>query len=158
MIIRRAFRYWMLIAAVALPIWPLIGWSIFSQGGWAFLGLVVAMPILFVAMAAVDLLIYMRPAVRRTGALSWIDVGILALWHALIIAFGFFGATASLFAVLGVCAGVAAFWLSIWQLIRDAARRTRETLAEFERIASRPSPGPVDGGEVIVIEERNRAE
>ncbi|SFN52487.1 hypothetical protein [Mycetocola miduiensis] len=158
MILRRAFRIWMLIAAVALPIWPLVGWGIFGGGGWQFLVLIIAMPILFITMAAVAGLIWARPTVRRERAVSWLDVGILTLWHASVIGFGLFGPSSNAFAVLGVLAGLAAFWVVLWEFFTDARDRARETMAEFERMAARPtrrSTAPLarDGEELIVIEE-----
>ncbi len=158
MIIRRVFRIWMVIAAVVLPIWPLVGWGIFGGGGWQFLGLLIAMPILFVTMMIVAGLIRARPTVRREKAVSWLDVGILTVWHVAVIGFGLFGPSSNAFAVLGVIAGLAAFWLVLWEFFTDARNRARETLSEFEQMAARPtvrsSPRPVrDGEEVIVIRE-----
>ncbi|MBG6239900.1 hypothetical protein IWX78_002890 [Mycetocola sp. CAN_C7] len=160
MIIRRAFRTWMVIAAVALPIWPLIGWGIFGGGGWQFLVLVISMPILFVAMLIVAGLIRARPTVRREKAVSWLDVGILTLWQASVIGFGLFGPSSDAFAVLGVLTGLAAFWIVLWEFFTDARNRARETMAEFEQMASRPTArpnglnGPVrDGEELIVVKE-----
>jgi hypothetical protein len=151
----------MLIAAVVLPIWPLVGWGIFGGGGWQFLVLVIAMPILFVTMAIVAGLIWARPTVRREKAVSWLDVGVLSLWQACVIGFGLFGPSSNAFAVLGVLAGLAAFWVVSWQFFTDARKRARETMAEFERMAARPTmrPGtpnaPIarDGEELIVIRE-----
>ena len=158
MIIRRAFRTWMVIAAVVLPIWPLIGWGIFGGGGWQFLGLLISMPILFVAMLAVAGLIWARPTVRREKAVSWLDVGILTIWQVSVIGFGLFGPSSNAFAVLGVLAGIAAFWVVLWEFFTDARDRARETIAEFEQMAARPTVGqnrsPVrDGEELIVIRE-----
>jgi uncharacterized membrane protein YuzA (DUF378 family) len=158
MILRRAFRIWMLIAAVALPIWPLVGWGIFGGGGWQFLVLIIAMPILFVTMAAVAGLIWARPTVRREKAVSWLDVGVLTLWQACVIGFGLFGPASDAFAVLGVLVGLAAFWVVLWEFFTDAKKRAKETMAEFERMAARPSvrrnaPLARDGEELIVIKE-----
>ena len=158
MIIRRAFRTWMVIAAVVLPIWPLVGWGIFGGGGWAFLGLLISMPILFLAMMVVAGLIWARPTVRRERAVSWADVGILTLWHVSVIGFGLFGPASNAFAVLGVIVGLAAFWLVLWEFFSDARDRARETIAEFEQMAARPSSvspsGIRDGEELIVIREK----
>ena len=159
MIIRRVFRTWMVIAAVVLPIWPLIGWGIFGGGGWAFLGLLISMPILFVAMMGVAGLIWARPTVRKERAVSWPDVGVLALWQACVIGFGLFGPASNLFALVGVLAGLGAFWLVLWEFFTDARDRARETLAEFEQMAQRPTvrdnpAGIRDGEELIVIREK----
>jgi hypothetical protein len=158
MIIRRAFRTWMVIAAVVLPIWPLIGWGIFGGGGWQFVALLIAMPILFVAMLSVAGLVWARPTVRREKAVSWLDVGILTLWQVSVIGFGLFGPSASAFAVFGVIAGLATFWVVLWEFFTDARDRARETFAEFEQMAARPTlrpntPRVPDGEELIVIKE-----
>jgi hypothetical protein len=148
----------MFIAAVALPIWPLIGWGIFGGGGWQFLVLIIAMPILFVTMLAVAGLIWARPTVRREKAVSWLDVGVLTLWQACVIGFGLFGPASNAFAVLGVLAGLAAFWAVLWEFFTDAKKRARETIAEFEQMAARPtlrgeSRTRSGADEVIVIRE-----
>lgn len=158
MIIRRAFRTWMVIAAVALPIWPLIGWGIFGGGGWQFVALLISMPILFVAMIAVVGLIWARPTVLREKAVSWLDVSVLTIWHVSVIGFGLFGPASNAFAVLGVIAGLAAFWLVLWEFFSDARNRARETFAEFEQMAARPSMNPnqplvSESEEIIVIRE-----
>ena len=53
-------------------------------------GLLILCPILFVAMLAVGGIIVARRSVRETRAVSWYDVGLLAAWHASIVAFGCF--------------------------------------------------------------------
>jgi hypothetical protein len=161
MIVRRTFRTWMFIASVALPIWPLIGWGLFGGGGWEFLGLIIAMPILFLALIAVSALVYARPTVRRERAVAWWDVVILTLWHALIVGFGLFGPNTSTFAVLGVLTGIAAFWYVVWAFFTDAAKRARETLAEFEQMATAPTQRRVpsagtSGENVIIVQENQR--
>jgi len=171
MIIRRAFYYWRFAAIFILPAWPFLGWGLFGESGWGLVGLFIAMPILAIALAAIAFLISARASVRTTRLVSWTDVGLLALWHATIICFGTFSSGVALWAVLGVVAGLAAFWGAIAQLIAETTRRARETMAEFERMAATPGavpgglpgypgvptqrfePGPIDGGEFIVIEE-----
>lgn len=160
MILRKAFYWWLFPSAVILPAWLLVGWAIFGSGGWTFLGLLIACPILFVAMIAVGGIIYARKSVRDAKAVSWIDVGILAAWQISIIAFGcFIPGAASWIAVLGVLLGLAAFWLSLWQLLTETRTRMKITFDAYERAAqpdqSRAAqPDLLDGGEYIVIEER----
>ncbi|MGK9147364.1 hypothetical protein KXS11_07050 [Plantibacter flavus] len=167
MIIRRAFYYWRFAAIFILPAWPFLGWGLFGESGWSLFGLFIAMPILAIALAAIAFLISARASVRTTKLVSWTDVGLLSLWHVTIICFGTFSSGIALWAVLGVVAGLAAFWGSIAQLIAETSRRAQETMAEFERMAATPrtfpgagdgptqrfAPGPVDGGEFIVVEE-----
>ena len=74
--------------------------------------------------------------------MSWIDVAVLAVWHGLIIGAGFYGAVrASTFAVLAIVGAIAAFWISIWQLFGDSARRMQATMDEFERLAAQQQRG-----------------
>jgi hypothetical protein len=160
MLLRRAFYYWRFIAVIVLPIWPFVGWGVFGESGWSLLGLFIAMPILAIALLATALLISARSSVRMTKAVTWTDVGLLALWHVTIIGFGFFGPATALWAVLGVAAGLATFWGSIAQLIGETTRRARDTMAEFERQAAGPSTAPptqrfapAEDAEIIVIQE-----
>lgn len=155
----------MFLAVVLLPLWPLLGWIIFdgNRNGWDFLGLLFAMPVLFVALLTVSLLFYGRAQVRRQRALEWADVAILAAWHISIVGFGFFGESMAVFGFLGIVIALGALWYGIWRLFREAALRTREAMAEFERLAQQQSGAPGntaprfdDDGEYIVIEERPR--
>ncbi|MET0975293.1 MAG: hypothetical protein ABWX82_06470 [Leifsonia sp.] len=140
MILRRAFFYALVPAAFVLPAWMLIGWGIFGHGGWGFLGLIIACPIVFIALVVIAALIAARPTVRRERAVSWWDVLALTIAWGSVIGFGFFGDTASLFAVLGALATIAAFWLTLWELFTDGARAVRETMETFERQAAAAPP------------------
>lgn len=167
MLIRRAFYRWQFIAVVALPVWLAVGWAIFGGGGWGTLGLVVVVPVGFIALGIVALLTSLRPTVREQRATSWPDLGIIGAWHAATIATGFYGTTATLFAVLAILLAIAAFWVAVWQLVHDGARRVQASMAEFERLATQ-QPGatsrsdaagtrrpPHDDGddEVIIVRE-----
>ena len=165
MLIRRAFYRWQFLAAIILPVWLLIGWAIYGSGsGWGVVGLLLVVPIAFITLGVVALIIAARPAVRAAKAVSWIDVAVLAVWHGLIIATGFYGPGATTFAVLAIVGAIAAFWISIWQLFGDSARRLRATMSEFERLAAQQQRGemgqssgsrPFEGGdeEIIIIRE-----
>ncbi|QTX04486.1 hypothetical protein [Agromyces archimandritae] len=153
--LRRLFYRWRLAAVVALPAWLFLGWGFFGQTGWGFLGLLVLVPVVLIALGAVALLIGMRPTARETRAASWPDVAVLAAWHASLVGLGFFGETATLFGVLALLLGIAAFWLALWQLMRDGSRRM-QAFAEAQRRAAGTPPGrlpPEDGGEYLVIRE-----
>ena len=160
MILRRAFYWWLFPSAVVLPAWLLIGWAIYGNGGWSFLGLLIACPILFIAMLAIGGIISARKSVRDARAVSWYDVGLLAAWHVSIIVFGFYIPGASgWIAVLGILLGLATFWVSLWQLLVETRARVQLTFDAYERAAQPdqmrpPQAGAVDGGEYIVIEER----
>ncbi|MBT2499731.1 hypothetical protein J7E25_11545 [Agromyces sp. ISL-38] len=167
MLIRRAFYRWQFIAVVALPVWLAVGWAVFGGGGWGTLGLVVVVPVGFIALGVVALLTSLRPTVREQRAASWMDLGIIGAWHAAIVATGFYGATATLFAVLAILLAIAAFWLAVWQLVHDGARRVQASMAEFERLAAQQQDGtrrpdaaatrrpPFDDGgdDVIIVRE-----
>ncbi|GAB2513559.1 MFS transporter [Paramicrobacterium agarici] len=143
MFLRRAVYYWQLAAVLLLPLWLFVGWGIWGGSAWTFVGVVVAAPVLFVALLIVTLVIYGRAEVRNHNAVSWIDMAILLAWHASIVGFGCFGPTASLFAVLTVVFGLTAFWVALWELVRSVTRRARDTLKEFEAMASGPTHGTV---------------
>lgn len=168
MLIRRAFLRWLIAAAVVLPIWLGIGWAIFGGGGWGTLGLVIVVPLTFIALAVVALLVYIRPTVRAQRAVSWTDVAVVGAWHAAIVGIGFYGESGAFFGVIAILLAIAAFWSAIWQLIRDGARRMQATMTEFERLAAQQTgqAGPDaaggmpgrrppfdDGDDVIIIHE-----
>ena len=168
MLIRRIFHRWQLIAVVALPIWLAIGWALFGGGGWGTLGLVVVVPVSFVTLGIIALLINVRPTVREQRALSWTDVGVLAGLHLAMIGTGFYGASATIFGVFAILFAIAAFWIAVWQLVNDGAKRVQASMAEFERLAgqqgaqqspdasgARRPPGDDDGDVIIVREVRD---
>jgi hypothetical protein len=158
MLLRRAFFYWQFIAAIVLPLWLFVGWGVSNGSGWSFVGLLVLAPLLFVFLTVVGVLVYMRAGVRRTNAVSWLDVALLGALHATIIAFGLFTGVTSALAVLGVVLGLAAFWGSVWQLVDETRSRARAALREFEQMTTAPPSAPrahsVDG-RVIIVEETN---
>ncbi|WP_395242899.1 hypothetical protein ACGGZK_12080 [Agromyces sp. MMS24-K17] len=163
MLLRRIFLRWLFIAPVALPLWTVIGWAIFGSGGWSTLGLLITVPAEFLALLVIALIVNARPTVRAERAVSWTDVGVLGAWHALLIASGCYGGTSVLFGVLALAAAVVAFWVSIWQLVRDGARRMQATMDEYERLAREqrtgadapPARPPFDDGDgdVIIVHE-----
>lgn len=170
MLIRRAFLRWLVAAAVVLPIWLGIGWAIFGGGGWGALGLVIVVPVAFIALAVIALLVSIRPTVRAQRAASWTDVAVIGAWHAAIIGIGFYGPGATFFGVIAILLAIAAFWSAVWQLVSDGARRMQATMNEFERLAAQQAgaaagpdaagrpPGrrpPFDDGdgEVIIVPE-----
>lgn len=165
MLIRRAFLWWLVAAAVVLPIWLGVGWIVFGGGGWGTLGLVITVPVTFIGLAVVALLIRVRPTVRAERAASWTDVGVVGALHAAVIGIGFYGDSGAFFGVMAILLAIAAFWAAVWQLVTDGARRMQATMVEFERLAAQQtgtSQGPdaasrpfIRGDEeIIVIEER----
>jgi len=168
MLIRRAFLRWLVAATVVLPIWLAVGWAVFGGGGWGTLGLIITVPVAFVALGIIALLVWARPTVRAERAASWTDVAVVVLWHASIIGIGFYGDASGFLGVAAILLAIGAFWAAIWQLVSDGARRVQATMEEFERVAtaqSRPAPDAQgemparrppfgdDDGEVIVVRE-----
>lgn len=142
--IRRAFHYAQFVAALALPAWLLVGWSIFGGGGLQLIGLLIVCPILAIAMLAVSAIISVRKEVRATRALSWLDAGILALWYLAIALAGTFGPATGLLEFAVVLIGLGAFWLVVWELIAETRKRISSVLAEFESQAGNIQAGHID--------------
>jgi hypothetical protein len=160
MILRRAFYWWQFPAAIVLPLWLLVGWGFFGSGGWTFLGLLVAAPILFLAMLAIGGIVYARKSVRESKSVSWTDVGLLAAWHASIIAFGFYGPAAGGVAVVGILIGLAAFWLTLREFLAETSRRLKSTIDAYQQAAQPrevryPSGGGAEGHVIVVEEQRD---
>src|SRR4029453_6591283 len=110
---------------------------------WGTLGLVITVPLAFIALGIIALIVWARPTVRAERAVSWTDVAVIGAWHASIIGIGFYGQGAAFFGVAAILLAIAAFWVAIWQLVSDGARRMQATMSEFERVASaqaRPAP------------------
>ena len=131
MALRRIFSRWLWPAAFVLPLWLLIGWGVFNAGGWAFLWvLFIALPSVFVVQAVLTLLNRARSSVRRTGAVSWLDIAAFTTWHVLTILVGLFSeAWFGLTLALAIVAAVGVFWVQLWQLWREstAVLRTPQT-------------------------------
>jgi hypothetical protein len=158
MIVRRAFYYWQFIAAIALPVWLLVGWGVFGGSGWGLIGLLVVCPVAFLALIAIASLIFARKQVRAQRAVSWLDVGILTAWHLAIVGIGFYGPGATWFAVGAVVLGVAAFWIVVWELLTETRKRVASVFERIEEAAQAPSTlGPrgafSEDSDVIVIRE-----
>jgi hypothetical protein len=163
MFVRRAFYYEQFIAAIVLPVWLLVGWSIFGSGGWGLFGLVLACPIAFVALITIALLNYARTSVRRAKAVSWRDVAVLTAWHLSIVGIGFFGFGGAWFAVAAVILAIVAFWVAVWALLTDTRKRVAAAFApavDAEREAPRPAYlGPrgsfANDATVIIVQEKS---
>lgn len=169
MIARRAFFYWQFAAALLLPLWVLVGRGLFGATvGWQFVLLVILAPILAISMLVVAGVTAARKEVRSTRSVSWLDMAVVGVWHLSILALGFFlvdvGASgeggssaftqlaggdaeplstvlANLFGALTVIVGVAAFWIAIWQFLRETRKRVRTVMETLERDAGRAAPG-----------------
>ncbi|MFC6324696.1 MFS transporter permease [Microbacterium koreense] len=157
--LRRAFFGWLIPAAFVLPLWMFVGWIAFDAGGWALLWvLLLAMPGLFVWQLVLSLLVRARGTVRAGRAVSWWDVLGFTVWHALVISLGFFDpAWWAPALVVAIVAGLALFWLELWQLWREARPsavllRTSDGLGYIPPSES-PRAEP-DAHDVFIVTER----
>lgn len=151
--IRRAFYYWQFIAVLVLPVWVLIARGIYgSSVGWDFVLFLILCPILAFALLAIAGLTVARKSVRDSKSVPWIDAGLLTVWHAAIIIYGFVDAPFP--AALIVIVAIAAFWIALWQLVTETRNRFTSLVEGFERDAQRPThPGEkLDNGRVIILE------
>ncbi|GAA2068904.1 MFS transporter permease [Microbacterium hatanonis] len=156
--LRRLFFRWLFPAAVVLPLWLLVGWGVFQAGGLAFLWvLFIAAPSVLVGQTVLALLVRARGSVRADRAVSWWDVLAFSVWHALIIATGFFPSWFALALVLAILAAVGVFWVSITQLWRE----TRGSVMLLRTVdgtgyipPTHPSSTPRADPAVVVLEER----
>lgn len=155
--LRRIFHRWLLPAAFLLPLWLVVGWSFSDRSGWAFLWVILlAVPSVFLGQLVLTLLVRARGTVRAERAVSWLDVGGFALWHALVVSLGFYdSAWWSVAMVLAVVTGLALFWTELWQLWRQAKPIGRgfTTGGSISFGAFRAAPAPTDP-DVVVLEER----
>lgn len=156
--LRRGFFGWLIPAAIVLPLWLLIGWAVTGAGGWAFLWvLFIAIPGVFVWQLILTLLVRARGTVRAHRAVSWWDVLGFTVWHALVISLGLFNpAWWAPALVVAILAGVALFWLELWQLWSEA-KPSRLVMRATDGTAYLPPPvarASRSADEVIVISEK----
>ncbi|MCX7522119.1 MFS transporter [Microbacterium sp. STN6] len=160
MLLRRVIYRWQVVAAVVLPLWLVVGTAIFGSSAGDTLSLLLFAPLLALGMLAVAGLIFARKSVRSSKAVSWADAGVLLLWHASIVATGLRLPGVSWYGVLIVVAGLAAFWLAVWQLVTETRRRVSGVMDAFTQAAAgaagsaeHRSPSVDASGPVIVVEE-----
>ncbi|WP_375400129.1 hypothetical protein [uncultured Amnibacterium sp.] len=151
MAVRRAFFVEQFVAVVVLPVWVIVGWSIWGPGSAP--GSVNLTPFLVVMIAvlgqtALAVLFSLRSSVRRDRAVSGLDAVVLAVFAAALIGAGFFGTAISAFLGLAVVSVVAGGWLGIVELLRELRARVRSTLSSLG-ITRRQAP--VDRGEYVVL-------
>jgi hypothetical protein len=142
-ILRRAFYYWQFAAVAALPIWLMVAASIFGTTAWQVLGATFGAVAIGFGLLVVSLIFMARKEVRLEKAVSWADVGVLALWHVLIVLMGVYSVAAPWISVLVVLVGIGAFWFAVWELFDAARKRMREAMAYLDETARF---GTVPGG------------
>ncbi len=149
----------MLPAAFVLPLWLFVGWLISGAGGWAFLWMIFAIPGVFLWQLLLTLLVRARGTVRAHRAVSWWDAAGFTVWHALVIALGFYNqAWWAPVMIVAVLVGVALFWLELWQLWSEA-RPSRTVLHSTEGVAYLPprrEPEDAAVQDVIIVSEKQR--
>lgn len=160
--LRRAFYAWLFPAAVVLPLWLFVGLIAFNGGAWALLWvLFLAIPSILIGQVVLTLLVRARPTARAERAVSWWDVAGFGVWHALTISLGFFAQTwwFPVF-LLTIAVGISLFWLTLWQLWREAqpSFATLRTARGVNYIPPQPSPPrpSEERAEVIIITETPR--
>ncbi|MEF2978764.1 MFS transporter [Subtercola sp. YIM 133946] len=146
MFVRRALYYWQPAAFVVLPLWVLIGWSVFGGSAWQFLLVLLSCGVLALSLAGVGMLNFTRKQVRAERALSWPDAALAIAWHAAIIAVGFLTPATTILAVAVVVLGLAAFWVSIVELARETRRRVQGVYDSFQYMAQMGAPAPSGPG------------
>jgi len=154
MLLRRALFYWQFISAFLLPAWVLVGRGILRAGeGWDFVLYLVLGPILCVVMLAVVGLTVARKQVRSTRAVSWLDAGVMAVWHTSIISYGFV-ASSALSAVI-VVLSIIAFWVAVWQLYTETRTRVKNAFSldpiDAGTYSAKTYDPATDAGRVIII-------
>lgn len=133
-------------AAIVLPAWLLIGWTVFGHGVWGFIGLLIVAGVSVLALLLLSAVLALRPSVRATGLLRPVEVVLLLSIAIGLVWLGFWGPSSGIGAAIAIAAYLAAFWAAIAAFA-----------AEF-RAGARPGaatrPGDViDIGEITVVEE-----
>lgn len=100
--------------------------------GWELLFLLLAAPALSLALIVVMGLTIARKSVRRSRLVSWVDIAVLTVWYAVVIAAGLF--SNPLVAVGMIVFTLAAFWSAVWQLIVDTRHRISLAFAGYDAI------------------------
>ncbi|MHA7986869.1 MFS transporter [Rathayibacter sp. CAU 1779] len=154
MIARRALLKWQLVAVPVLPLWLMVGFGVFGGSGGFFL-LFLGAGVLFLFLGALAGLTRLRPAVRADRAVGWWDVAATVAFHLAVIGLGFFGATGVAFGLAAVVLGLATFWLTVWQLMREWRERVSGAMAQASSGYGTPQnrrPPPEDLGVIVVHE------
>jgi hypothetical protein len=161
--LRRALFHWLLPAALVLPLWLVVGWAVSGASGWVFLWvLFIAVPSVLVGQLVATLLVRARGTVRHSRELSWWDVLVFGVWHVLVIAVGLYPEGAFWPLLIAATAGfLAVFWVSLWQLFREARPVSLFTMPvdpAFLRGPAAKHSQRADIEDVYVVEEAPRRE
>lgn len=144
MFVRRAFYWAQLAAIVVLPTWMLVARTLSADGlGAQDILVFLSWPALAVSMIVALGITWSRASVRRSKAVSWIDVAALSVWFATAIAYGAFVAASSELGA-GLTGGflalvsISVIGLAAWQLVAAARKRVQEVFASLD-----PSAVPI---------------
>jgi hypothetical protein len=143
MVLRRALTRWQLFAIPVLPLWLLVGFGVFGSGGGFFLTFL-GSGVLFVLLAVLAGLTRARPFVREHGAMNRADAAATVAFHLAVIGLGFFGPGAIWFGLAAVLLGLATFWLTALELVREWRERVSGAVA---RASGRAPRAGADSGE-----------
>ena len=160
--LRKAMYRWLIPAAFVLPLWLLLGWSLFGESGWAFLWVVfVGMPSVLIAQLVLALLVRARPSVVQTKTLSWADVAGFGTWHTLTVLVGLYAETwFGIALVAAIAAALGLFWLS-WRQFRAELGQNgtfiqvrqvwRSNVADRDAKQRPVNPNPVDPSQITIV-------
>lgn len=160
MLVRKAMFGWMIPAAFVLPLWLVAGWVISGASAWALLWVLLAAPGVFLWQLLITVLLRARGTVRLHRAMSWWDVLAIGLWHAMIVAAGFFAASWWLTVMISaIVLGIGVFWLELWLLWQEgqplrAVLRTRSGASYIPPERPQAQTGNASHP-VIVVEEKS---
>lgn len=141
-------------AAIILPAWLLIGWTLFGHGVWGFIGLIILSALAVVGLFVITALFTLRPSNRATGRLSTVETWLAVAIAVGLIWLGLWNSTSGIGAAIAIIAYLAGFWYSVREWIRDfrAASASR-----FGGASAGTRNEVIDIGEVIVVEEDRQA-
>lgn len=162
MVVRRVLYRLLFPMAFALPVWVFVARGLVLDGlGWESIFYLIVAPVLFLGLLFISVLVTLRPGIRSARAVSWLDVAVLgSLWLTLIVS-GF--VAHPVIAVIATLLLIAAFWVSVWQLITEGRRRVQAVMDDIDattrgaRASVHPPQQPVDIGEVIVVTSQDVA-
>ncbi len=138
-------------AAIIMPAWLLIGWTIFGHGVWGFIGLLIIAVIATVGLLIIAGLMYFRPSNRSRNGLDATETGLAAAIAIGLIWLGLWNASSGIGAAIAIVGFLAAFWYEVtaWMgEIRSAATGVGPTRAPRDR-----NDDIIDIGEITVVEE-----
>ena len=155
--VRRVLFAWQFAALAVVPVWIVVGWSVFAPTRPALeLDLTPVLLVLaaVVAQTALAVLFSLRRAVRRERALSWSDAVVLVVATGELIEAGFAGTGATTDLMVALVAYAVGYWVGVVELVRETRVRIRSALDALG-LSRTPAP-PVRRGEPVVAPAARR--